>query len=312
MHLAVIGAGRVGRATLGLLVSESWISNLTIIDTAPGVAAAVGEEVRHCLASTRLHMDIITADEDASVQGADIVLVTAGAPRSPDMQSRTDLVERNARVIQIIAQAVVPNNPSAVYVVVTNPVDAMATLFKRISGAKFVISAGTNLDSQRFRSELAKRLAIPITEVSGFVGGEHGNAAVFLWSTVRIAGTPLDEYIKHSCTTLDRAHLEHAVKEISRLIIRTTGGTRLGPATSFRDIVRSIALDEKRVLAVAVPYEASGVPDPVMVSGPHIVGRTVDPTFEGPLTRGETAGLQEAAQRIHQTYCSALELLDWK
>jgi malate/lactate dehydrogenase len=59
VHLAIVGAGRVGRATLGLLVQESWIGKLTVVDTMPGVAEAVGEEVRHALASTRTPVDVV-------------------------------------------------------------------------------------------------------------------------------------------------------------------------------------------------------------------------------------------------------------
>jgi malate dehydrogenase len=225
------------------------------------------------------------------------------------MDTRTGLVKKNAHVIQEIAAAIVPKNPDAFYVIVTNPVDAMATLFKRISGAKWVISTGTNLDSQRFRSELTKWLTVPLAQVSGFVGGEHGNAAVFLWSSVRINGLPLDEYLTGEDKSLDRTRLEESVKAVSRLIIRATGGTRLGPAASFRDIVRSIALDENRVLAIAAPYEAPGVPEPVMVGLPQMVGKSLGPTLESSLMREERVSLGQAAAKIYETYCQAIEAL---
>lgn len=309
MHVAVVGTGRVGRATLGLLVSEAWISKLTLIDTAPGVAEGVGEEVRHSLAGTRVPMDVVTGEEDAAVEGADIVLVTAGAPRGPDMATRTDLVAQNARVMHQIAEAVVPRNPFALYVVVTNPVDAMATLFQQISGAEWVISTGTNLDSMRFRSELAKWLGAPINTVSGFVGGEHGDAAVFLWSTGRVGGLRLEECLEARTMVLEKGDIEESVKAVSRMIIKNTGGTRLGPAISFRDILRSVALDENRVLAVAAPYRAPGVPEPVMVGIPQMVGRSRGPTIAGSLTPDERADLGKAAQKIYETYHQALRAL---
>lgn len=203
MHIAVIGTGQVGQMTLMALAHESWITNLTLIDTMPGLAKAVGEEIRHSLASTRIPMEVSTYDEDEAVEGADIVLVTAGTPRTPQMEDRTNLIKANAATIRQIAEAVVPKNPHAKYVVVTNPVDAMATLFKEISDA-WVISTGTNLDSQRFRSELAKCLDVPITDVTGFVGGEHGKAAVFLWSTVTIAGSSIKEFVDSNKKLLNK------------------------------------------------------------------------------------------------------------
>lgn len=307
IHLAVIGTGRVGRMTLMALVHESWIGKLTLIDTASGLAEAVGEEIRHSLASTRVPMEVATYDQDGAVEEADLVLVTAGAPRTPDMKDRTDLTVANARIIEEIAEAVVPKNPHARYVIVTNPVDAMATFFKKISSAEWVISTGTNLESQRFRSELSKQLGVPITLVSGFAGGEHGKDAVFLWSTVLIDGLPLDKYLQKTGKTLDKDKLEESVKEISRKIIQQSGGTRQGPATSFRDILRSIALDENKMLSVAAPYKKSRTREPVMVGIPQMVGKNLGPTMEDFLNDEERIALGKAAQKIHKTSQVALD-----
>lgn len=219
------------------------------------------------------------------------------------------MTRANAAVMRQIAESVVPKNPNAKYVIVTNPVDAMATLFKRISRAAWVISTGTNLDSQRLRSELAKCLHVPIVAVAGFVGGEHGRDAAFLWSTVRINGMSLEKYLKETNKTLDKERLERSVKEISRMIIKVTGGTRQGPAASFRDILRSIALNDNRVLAVAGPYKAPEVPEPIMVGIPQMVGKHLGPTLEHLLNHQEKKDLEKAAGKIYNAYQAALESL---
>ncbi len=302
MHVAVIGTGRVGRYTVMLLASERWIDRLTLVDVKPGLARAVAEEVRHALASIRNPIEVDSFQDSMAVQDADIVLVTAGTPRTPDMKERTNLTSRNAAIIRDIAEVVAPANPDARYVIVTNPVDAMATLFKEISEARWVISTGTNLESQRFRAELAKQLDIPISAVQGFVGGEHGQRAVFLWSTVKIGGLPLEKYTDMTGKTIDKSMIEKSVKEISRHIIKASGGTRHGPATSFRDIVRSVAVDENRVLSVATPYELRDGSGEVMVGRPQMVGKYLGYTLEDDLTPGERDSIETAAQRIHETY----------
>lgn len=306
LHLAVIGTGRVGRMTLMALAHQNWIGKLTLIDTAPGLAEAVGEEIRHSLASTRIPMEINSYQEDQAAKEADLVLVTAGIPRTPAMKDRVELTTANAEVIKEIAEAIVPKNPEARYVIVTNPVDTMATLFKKISSADWVISTGTNLESQRFRAELAKQLDIPITSVSGFAAGEHGKDAVFLWSTVTINGLPLTNYLQKSGKALEKEKLEESVKEISLKIVQASGGTRHGPATSFRDILRSIALDDNRILSVAAPYRTSKTPEPVMISLPQMVGKTLGPTFENNLDEREQNAITQAAQKIYKTYQTAL------
>lgn len=309
IRIAVIGTGQVGQMTLMALAHESWITNLTLVDTMPGLAKAVGEEIRHSLASTRIPMEVCTYDEDEAVEGADIVLVTAGTPRTPQMEDRTNLIKANATTIRQIAKAVVPKNPHAKYVIVSNPVDAMATLFKEISQAAWVISTGTNLDSQRFRSELAKCLDVPITDVTGFVGGEHGNAAVFLWSTVTIAGLSIEEFLDSNKKLLNKEQLQESIKDISRMIIKSTGGTKQGPATSFRDIVRSIALNSNKVLSIAAPYKTPDLSAPVMVGIPQVVGKRLGLTLEHALTHEERTNLRKAARKIYNTYQAALTSL---
>lgn len=310
MHVTIIGTGRVGRMTLMALVHEPWIEKLTLIDIKPGLARAVEEEVRHSLASTRIPMEVCSYEEDGAVQGVDIVLVTAGTPRDPNMNERTALTEMNALIIDEIARAVAPKNPGAKYVIVTNPVDAMATLFKKISKSDWVISTGTNLESQRFRSEVSKQLNIPITEVNGFAAGEHGKGAVFLWSTVMVNGLPIDEFLKKTGKTLDKKALEEKVKEISRQIIKASGGTRQGPATSFRDILRSIALNENKVLSIAAPYEVPDIPESVMVGIPRILGSELGQTLESFLEDGEKMAIKESARKIFQTYQQSLQSLE--
>ncbi len=304
-HVAVIGTGRVGRATLLLLAHERWIGKLTLVDTKPELPESIAEEVRHALASTENDIDICHHEEDGAVEEADIVLVTAGAPRTEDMKDRNDLTKANAEIIKDIAEAVGPKNPDAYYVVVTNPVDAMATLFKKLSNADQVISTGTNLESLRFRAELSKTLEAPIDTIRGFVGGEHGKDAVFLWSTVEISGMSLERYTKEKKRSLDKEEIEDSVKSVSRKIIKTSGGTRMGPAASFRDILRSIALNEDKILPVAAPYTGS---IPAMVSVPRLLGRSIG--GEITLSDAEKLEIENAAKKIQKIYEESLDVVN--
>lgn len=302
MHLAVIGTGRVGRMALMALLNQAWLTKLTLIDTKPGLANAIEEEIRHAQASVRNQIKIESYEKDGKVEGADLVLITAGTPRTPEMDSRTNLAELNSDTIREIGEAVVPKNPSARYIMVTNPVDAMATLFKKVTKANWVISTGTNLESQRFRAELAKTLNVPLTSISGFAGGEHGKKAVFLWSTVRVQGNQLKNYLEKKGIELDRDKVENRVKEISRSIIKSSGGTRHGPGSSFRDILRSIAVNDNKILSISSPFKTSEIPEKVMVSIPQMVGRSLGPTFQPFITKEEKREIKKSAKRIYGTF----------
>jgi malate dehydrogenase len=192
-------------------------------------------------------------------------------------------------------------------VIVTNPVDAMATLFRKISGADFVISTGDHPDTLRFRSRLSRDLDVPISGIEGFVGGEHGSAAYPLWSTVRIAGETLDNYLAETGKVLDKEGVTGYVRGVSKNVVDIIGGTEVGPASGFRDIVRSILQDRREVLSVAHPLKLPGLPDEVNVSVPTYVGLELGPNMWNELAEEEQANIIEAAKAIHANYLMSLE-----
>lgn len=307
-HIAVVGNGRIGRPTAYTLFNERLADEFSLVDVKPGLAWAFGEELKHVAASLRYDVKINTYEEDAGVTGADLVVVCPGKPRIPGVQmDRRVLVGANAEIINYIAEVMPPNNPDAKWVIVTNPVDAMATLFRKVSGADFVIGSGDHPDTLRMRTKLAMELGVPISKVEGFVGGEHGSSAYPLWSTVKIGGKPLDEYLSQTGKALDREAVVGYVRGVSKKVVDIVGGTEVGPAAGFRDIVRSILEDRGEVYSVSQPLELPGIPEAVNVNVPTRVGSTIGPNIWDQLTEEERANIVEAAKAIYSNYQTGWE-----
>lgn len=307
-HIAVVGNGRIGRPTAYTLFNERLADEFSLVDVKPGLAWAFGEELKHVAASLRYDVKINTYEEDAGVTGADLVVVCPGKPRIPGVQmDRRVLVGANAEIINYIAEVMPPNNPDAKWVIVTNPVDAMATLFRKVSGADFVIGSGDHPDTLRMRAKLAMELGVPISKVEGFVGGEHGSSAYPLWSTVKIGGKPLDEYLSQTGKALDREAVVGYVRGVSKKVVDIVGGTEVGPAAGFRDIVRSILEDRGEVYSVSQPLELPGIPEAVNVNVPTRVGSTIGPNIWDQLTEEERANIVEAAKAIYSNYQTGWE-----
>ncbi len=308
VHIAVIGNGRIGRPTAYTLFNERLVDEFSVVDTKPGLAWAFGEELCHVAASLRYDVEINTYDEDEGVEGADLVVVCPGKPRIPGVQmDRRDLVAANAEIINHVAEVMPPNNPGARWVIVTNPVDAMATLFSRVSGAEYVIGTGDHPDTLRFRTRLARDLEVPVSSVEGYVGGEHGSAAYSLWSTVKIAGMALDDYLSKTGKSLDREEVVGYVRGISKKVVDVIGGTEVGPAAGFRDIVRSILQDRGETYSVSHPMRLPGVPEEVNVGVPTRVGLELGPNIWDSLPPEEQANVVEAAKAIHTNYLTGLK-----
>lgn len=307
VHIAVVGNGRIGRPTAYTLFNEMLADEFSVVDTKPGLAWAFGEELSHVAASLRYDVDINTYEEDEGVTGADLVVVCPGKPRIPGVQmDRRDLVAANAEIINHVAEVMPSLNPGARWVIVTNPVDAMATLFRRVSGAEYVIGTGDHADTLRFRTKLSRDLGVPVSSVEGYVGGEHGSAAYPLWSTVRIAGASLGDYLTETGKSLDRGEVVGYVRGVSKKLVDVIGGTEVGPAAGFRDIVRSILQDRGEVYSVAQPLKLQGVPETVNVNVPTRVGLELGPNMWDKLPPEEQAEIVEAAKAIHANYLTGL------
>jgi len=308
IHIAVVGNGRIGRPTAYTLFNERLADELSLVDIKPGLSWAFGEELKHAAASIKYDVGINTYEEDDGVSGADLVVVCVGKPRIPGVEmSRRDLMSENARIINHIAEVMPPRNPDAKFIIVTNPVDAMATLFKRVSGADFVIGTGDHADTLRFRAKLAMDLGVPVSKVEGFIGGEHGSAAYGLWSTVKIEGLPLDDYLGETGKALDREAVIGYVRTVSKRIVDAVGGTEFGPAAAFRDIIRSILEDRGEVYSVSVSNELPGVPGAVNVNIPTRVGQRLGPNLWDELTEEEQGNIVEAAKAIYSNYRMGIE-----
>lgn len=314
-HIAQIGTGRVGRPTAYTIMCAGLAEKLTVCDIKANLAAAFAEELKHAAASLRLDVEVEGCEDSKLISNADIILISAGVPRIPGVaMSRRDLAAQNAKTVKEISEGTVERNPRAKYVVITNPVDAMAMVCKRYSDARFVIGTGTSLESLRLRSKLARELNTSVSKVQGFVGGEHGEGAVTLWSTVRVNGLPAEEYAKSTYKALNKGEIDHYIKSISKFIVDTIGGTEYGPAAAFRDIVRAIVEDSGEVLSVDSPIQLPSLPEPTFVSVPVPLGASIGSPLYNTLPEDERRQVEDSAKAIYQTYqtaVSSIEEDDW-
>jgi malate dehydrogenase len=311
LHIAQIGTGRVGRPTAYAIMCAGLADTLTVCDVKPGLAAAFAEELKHVTASSGLDVEINSCERDEEVTGADLILISAGEPRTARVKmSRRDLAVQNGKIVKYVAEATASRNPGGKYVVISNPVDAMAMVCKKYTKADFVISTGTNLESLRFRSKIASALKVPVSKVRGWVGGEHGEAALPLWSTTKINNLSVDEYTVAKSVFISKSEIASYVKSISRLIIHNIGGTEYGPAASFRDIVRAVTKNTNEILSIAAPIKFEEIPEAVFVGVPTRLGRSIGVSLYDDLSPQEKDGIKAAAKAIYQTSQIAINSLE--
>jgi malate dehydrogenase len=151
------------------------------------------------------------------INGADLVIITAGLPRKPGM-SRDDLLTTNAKIMKSVAEAVKENAPNAIVIIISNPLDAMVTLFKKITGfsANRVLGQAGILDSSRFATFIAWELGVSVKDVNAMVLGGHGDTMVPIIRYANVNGIPAMELLERKYNDKAKA------KEVMDAMVKRT------------------------------------------------------------------------------------------
>ena len=184
--IALIGSGQIG-GTLAHLVGLKELGDVVMFDIAEGIPQGKSLDIAQSSPVDGFDAKFTGANSYEAIEGASVVIVTAGVPRKPGM-SRDDLVGINAKIIDAVGKGIKQHAPNAFVIVITNPLDAMVGLMQEVTGfpAKRVVGIAGVLDSARFRLFLAEEFNVSVDDVTAFVLGGHGDTMVPLlrYSTV--------------------------------------------------------------------------------------------------------------------------------
>jgi L-lactate dehydrogenase len=189
--------------------------------------------------------------------------------------------------------------PDAVLVAVTDPPDPLADIAREAAGHERVLSAGTFLDTLRFRVHLGRHFGVDPGEVEAQVIGDHGTSQVFLWSSARIAGVPIAALLRERGEKLAdvRAQLERDVRYANITIIEGHDASQYGIGIVSARIAEMILRDERAAVPIGSYQKAFGV----TLSLPSVVGRAGAVSVLQPeLSAEERDGLDKSAENLRQ------------
>ena len=305
--ITVVGAGNVGGTTAQRLAEKDEYE-VVLVDIAEGVPQAKALDITQagpvCGYSTR----VVGTNGYDETAGSSVAVITSGIPRKPGM-SRDELLATNAKIVKSVVSALVSRSPNVILILVTNPLDAMVHVARRVSGlpkSRILGMAGV-LDSARMRAFIAAELSVPAPDVAAMVLGGHGDTMVPLLRYTLVKGKPVSELM-----STDR--LEAVVKrtreggaEIVGLL--KTGSAFYAPSASAVDMVEAIMKDQKRVVPCAVLCEGEYGLQDVVVGVPVKLGRGgAEQIVEYELTAEERAALETSAGAVREL-CAAVDRL---
>lgn len=297
----------MGSCAAFALQTGGVVRRMALLDVNAAAAQGQALDLRHgsCLAADQT----IEAGGYEQVRDSDLICITAGLRRKPD-ESRLDLINRNVDlflgILDNVRQAGPPED--AIVLVVSNPVDVLTYLAaERLDLPQCqVLGLGTQLDTIRFRSLIARQLDAAPTQVSALILGEHGDSMVPVWSSATVGGLPLEKFPGWSPHLA--SELFARTKGSGAEVISKKGGAGFAVGLAIAEVIETIALDRQRLLPISsVQNGCYGIRD-VSLSVPTVVGRGgALATREIDLWPKEIQGLRGSAKVLQKTIQTVLD-----
>lgn len=301
---AIIGVGQVGMACAYSMLIQNTFDELVLTDVNQLKLEGEVMDLMHGLPFVEPTQ--VRAGTIKDCQGADIVVITAGAKQRPG-ETRLDLVQRNAQIFQQLIPELVQSCPDAIYLVVSNPVDIMTLLTLKLSGlpSARVIGSGTLLDTARFRTLLAQKLNLDPRSVHAYIIGEHGDSELPIWSRVNVAGMNLREINPQCGSPEDPDQLDDLfqhVKNAAYEIIQRKGATCYAIGLGVTQLAQAILRNQNRVLTVSTHLDGQYGLQDVCLSLPCVLNNQgVVSTVNLALTATELEQLRNSTRILKQT-----------
>ena len=296
--IGLIGAGNIG-GELARLCANAQLGDVVLFDIPAKENFAKGKALDLEQNSAILGYDakITGTSKWEDMEGADVLIVTAGIPRKPG-QSRDDLVATNLPIIRDVANNAKKHCPNAFVIVISNPLDAMVYEYKRVTGCDKGMVAGMAgvLDSARFELFLAREAGVSIKDVRAMVLGGHGDDMVPVLSMTTINGVPASTLIAKDKI---QSIIERTRKGGGEIVTLMGTSAYYAPASAAVSMAEAFLLDQKRLLPCAAYLDGEFGYKDLFMGVPCIVGgKGVEKIIEIPLTEEEKGMLTKSAASV--------------
>jgi malate dehydrogenase len=304
--ITIVGAGFVG-ATAAHWCAAKELGDVVLFDIVDGMPQGKALDLLQAGPVEGYDLHILGTNDYKDTANSDIVVVTAGLPRKPGM-TREDLVSVNAKIIRGVIENVVAHSPNAIVILVTNPLDTMTYLAKKVSGLprERIIGQAGILDGARMRAFISMELNVSVENIHAFVLGGHGDEMVPLARYSTVAGIPITELLSAERIEAIMDRTRKGGGEIVSLLKQ--GSAFFAPSAATMQMVEAILKDRKMILPCSVYLEGEYGLHDICFGVPVKLGRQgVEQIIQIDLTEDEQAAMDKSAALIRSSM-AALEL----
>jgi len=277
--IALIGGGQIG-GVLAQLACLRELGDVVLFDIVEDMPQGKTLDIAEASPVDGFDVSVTGTNSYKDIAGANVVIVTAGLPRKPGM-SRDDLIEVNSKIMTSVAEGIRDNAPNAFVIVISNPLDAMVTLCRKITGfpSERVMGQAGVLDSARFETFIAWELGVSVKDVTAMTLGGHGDTMVPLVRYASVKGIPVMELLEQKYGSAAKAQevmnamVERTKKAGGEVVaLLKTGSAFYSPASSAIAMAESILKDQKRVMPTCALLKGEFGVDNYYVGVPCVLG----------------------------------------
>jgi malate dehydrogenase len=296
--VTVVGAGNVG-ATCAQVLAQRDYADIVLVDIKEGLPQGKALDINQMGAVLGYEPNVTGSNDYEPTAGSEVVVITAGLPRSPGM-SRDDLVTTNEKIVKDVTEKVVAGSPDAILIVVSNPLDAMCHVAKNVSGfpKERVFGQAGILDTARLQTFIAWETGASVKDVSAVVLGGHGDQMVSVVSATTVGGVPIRKLVAEDRIS---AMVERTAKGGGELVQLMGTSAWYAPGAASAQMVDSVLLDEKRVLPCTAYLEGEYGIDGLYMGVPVKLGSAgVEQILEVELDDAEQTALRASADAVRE------------
>ncbi|MEN8613837.1 malate dehydrogenase [Dehalogenimonas sp. THU2] len=300
MKITVVGAGNVG-ATLAQRLIEKDFADIALVDVVEGIPQGKALDMRQSANALGFTHKLAGSNSYDVTAGSSIIVITAGIARKPGM-TRDELIGINARIVREVVEKALSLSPDAIFIIVTNPVDAMTYLALKASGLprNRVFGLSGVLDGGRLAAFIAEELNVNASDVVPCVMGEHGGSMVVYPRFTTVNGKPLADLVDEE---KQKALAERTVNGGAEIVgYLKTGSAFYAPSASVAHMVKAVVTGSGVQMNCAAYLDGEYGLSDVVVGVPVKLGRTgIQEIVELPLNDDESATLKTSAEAVRKT-----------
>ncbi|MCK5519495.1 MAG: malate dehydrogenase [Candidatus Marinimicrobia bacterium] len=314
--ISLIGGGQIG-GVLAQLIAQKQLGDVMLFDIVEDMPQGKTLDIAEASRVDGFDVNLSGTNDYKDIAGSDVVIVTAGLPRKPGM-SRDDLLTTNSNIMKSVAEGVKAHAPGAFVIVISNPLDAMVTLFQKVSGFPhhMVVGQAGVLDSSRFSSFIAWELGVSVKDVNALVMGGHGDTMVPMIRYANVNGAPVMEMLERKYGSAEKAaevmealvsRTKAAGGEVVKLL--KTGSAFYSPASAAISMAQSFLLDEKRVLTCSAYLKGEFSVEGYYIGVPVVLGeKGMEKVIEVAMNNEEQAMFDHSVEAVESTVKAMTDL----